>query len=490
MSLSVNGIVNIQLLVSPAAPTARGFGTALLLGTNSLPLNQRIILATQLSDVSAAGFATNSQEYLAATAYFSQSPAPSSLLIGNRFTSAQAGTLLGSPAVSGVFSTYTGITNGGFDITVNATLIQVTGLNLSGAASMAAIAALIQTKLAAGLASTTCTWNGTAFVITSPTTGVTSLVSFAVAPTGGGSPTDASTQLGFTVASGAQSVAGIASETMAASWAASAIFNPTWYGMLLTSAASTQDIKDSAAYAEANVNVFFYTTPDPNAPLSSASTDLGSFMQNLGYNRTAGQFSSQGPYAAASMMGRIFTVDYTQPNATITLMFKQEPGIPIENLNPTQAAALTAKNLNYYVSRGGFAEIEHGVVANGRHIDEVIGLDWLQATAQNNIFTAMATNVSKIPQTDAGAAVLVQALNNALAAGTFNGLLAPGVWTGAPLGTKRTNDVLETGYYAYATPVAQQSPSDRAARKAPAISAICIGAGAIESCAVTITFQR
>ncbi len=318
-------------------------------------------------------------------------------------------------------------------------------------------------------------------------------MTLAVAPTGGGAPTDASTQLGFTGAAGALPVAGIAIENMAATLQASDIFaagSNGWYGLALTSVASVQDNKDAAAYAEAGKKLFFYTISDPNAELSAATSDLGYFFKNLTYNRSAGQFSSSSPYAAVSMAARFFIVDYTQPNSTITIKFKQEPGIQLEPLTATQSAALKAKALNYYVDRGGFPMVEEGVVANGRFIDEVIGLDWLQATVQNSVFTVLATNVTKIPQTDAGTAVLVQAVDKALSAGVLNGLLAPGVWTGANLGTKKNGDFLENGYYVFGQAVKDQLPSDRALRKSPAISAICIGAGAIHSCAVTITFQR
>lgn len=492
MSLTVDGVVQVQMQVAPQAPVAKGFGTLLLIGTNSLPLEERIRQYTQISDVG-VDFATSTQEYLAAQAYFGQSPAPALLMIGNRFAAAQAGKLRGSAGVSALFTDYQSVTNGGFDVSVNGTLIQVTGLNLSGAASMAAIAALIQTKLAAGLASTLCTWNTNKFVIASPTTGTASLVSLAAAPTGAGSPTDASTLLGFTGAAGALPVAGIALETMATTLLASDIFaagSSGWYGLALTSAASVQDNKDAAAYAETGKKLFFYTISDPNAELAAATSDLGYFFKNLTYNRSAGSFSTSSPNAADSLAARFFIVDYSQPQSTITGKFKQEPGVMLEPVTPTQAAALKAKNLNYYVDRGGLAMVEEGVVANGRFIDEVIGLDWLQATVQNAVFTVLATSTTKIPQTDAGVAILVQAVDLALSKGALNGLLAPGIWTGQSLGTKKTGDLLETGYYVFAQAVKDQLPADRALRKAPALTAICIGAGAIHSCAITITFQR
>src|SRR4051812_22368916 len=178
MTLPVSDIVSVQVQVAPSAPVAAGFGTGLAMGRSTiLPLEERVRTYSTYAGV-AVDFAANTNENKAAAAYFGQTPAPAQMMIGRQFLAAQAGKLRGSASVSALFSDYTGITNGGFDITVNATTIQVTALNLSGAVSMAAIATLIQAKLAAGLASTTCTWTGTYFLITSPTTGPTSLCSY------------------------------------------------------------------------------------------------------------------------------------------------------------------------------------------------------------------------------------------------------------------------------------------------------------------------
>jgi len=491
MSLSVDSVVSVQILVAPQAPVARGFGVGLVLGQATiLPLYDRVRVYTKLTGGVSVDFASNTEEYKAAQAYFSQSPAPKQLMIGRRFLAAQAGQLRGA-GVSSVLATYTGTTNGGFDITINGVNRQIFALDLSGAASMAAIATLIQTKLNAALAGTTCTWDGTSrFIITSPTTGTASIVLYAVAPTGGSSPTDASTLLGFSASSGALTIAGIATESQTDSLNASAVANPGFYGVTLTAAASTQDIKDTMAWTEAGKYVFVYTTNDANAKLSASTTDLGYYAKNLGYARSFGQFSSGSPYAAVSAMARAFVVDFDQPNSTITLKFKQEPGIAGEVLTETERLALEGKNLNYYTDVGGFLMLAQGVMANGRYFDEVHGLDWLQATVQNAVFTRLATAVTKIPLTDRGATKLVQAAQGAFNKALSNGLLAPGTWLGADLGEVKYGDFLPTGYYVYAGKKVDMLQADIDARKSPPISAIGIGAGAIHSAAITFTFQR
>lgn len=491
MSLSVSDIVSFTTLVAAQSPTAQGFGTGLVVGSNSLPLEERIRTYTGIAGV-AVDFATSTQEYLAAQAYFGQTPAPAFLKIGNRYASAQAGRLRGAP-VSSVLATYTGITNGGFDVSIDGTNRTIILVDLSGAASMAAVAAILQTRLQVALASTLCTWDpvGLKFVITSPTTGTSSLVGYAVAPTGGSGTTDASTILGFTAAAGALTVPGIALETLTASLGASQVFDPDFSDLTLVDA-STQDIKDAMAWAEAASPkvIFWYTTSDANAKLSAATSDLFYYAKNLGYVRSVGQFSSS-PYGVVSAMARLDIVDYNQPNSTITLEFKQEPGIAIEVLTETERLALLGKNANFYTSFGGFAMIDGGgKTASGRFVDEVRGLDWFEATSKNAIFGKLATSVTKIPQTDAGVAKLVQAEELVCNQAVANGLFAPGVWLGANLGEVKTGDFLSTGFYVYAQSVASQSSADRALRKSPPITVIACGAGAIHSVAVTAIFQR
>jgi len=497
MTLPLTDVAAVTMLVSPSAPTARGFGTNFLLGSNSLPLEERMRFYASLSDV-AVDHLTSSEEYKGATAHFAQIPAPPPILIGNRFTTAQAGRLRGG-TVSSTLSAYTGITNGGFDIVINGTNRQIFALDFSGAASLAAVATLIQTKLNAALSGTTCTWSATLnrFTITSPTTGTSSTVGYAVAPTGGSSPTDVSATLGFTFATGALSVNGIAIESMTDSLNASQIFNGTFYSVQLTGTASTQDVKDAMAWAEGAKVLFWYSTADTNAPISSATSDLGYYASNLGYNRTVSMsdLANSTLYLSLSGAARLASVDYDQPNSITTLKFKQAPGFAPAPLTSTQAANLKAKHYNYYVSRGDiggtpFSMFEEGVVANGRFIDEVIGLDWLQATLRTALFAALATSPTGIPNTDAGAGMLVQAATGALNKAVTNGLLAPGNWRGPNVGEVKTGQFLPAGFYIFAGRVADQSTTDRDLRKSPPLTAIGIGAGAIHSVALTFTFQR
>ncbi len=496
MSLSISNVVSVTVLVSATPLSTPGFGKGLFLGRATvLSLQNRVASYTKLTGGVDVDFNSTTEEYKAAQVYFAQSPAPKGpFKIGRQFLAAQAGVLKGG-TVSSTIGDYTGITNGGFDITINGVNRQIFALDFSAQTLMTGVATVIQTKLAAALASTTCTWDSvrSCFVITSPTTGTSSLVGFASAPTGGSSPTDQSTLLGFTSSAGGRTFAGIAIESLTAALVATRAVDGDWYGLSLPVQATVQDNKDAMAFAESTKIKFWCTTADANCFDSTATSDLMFYAKNLSLKYTKVIYSTA-PYAAMSAEAREHSIDFRQPNSTITLEFKQMPLVPVEPLNDTQIAAIKAKNGGVYVSAAsgssGFAMLTGSRMANGQASDEVLNLDAFSAEWQTRVFNALATNPTKVPQTDQGVAALVQAGDGACKQFVLNAAFAPGFWKGAPVGTVNTGDFLERGYYQFAQPVASQSDGDRAARLCPPITVIGIGAGAIESVAMTFIFQR
>ncbi len=121
--------------------------------------------------------------------------------------------------------------------------------------------------------------------------------------------------------------------------------------------------------------------------------------------------------------------------------------------------------------------------------DQVWGTLWLRSALQVAGFNAIATTPTKLPQTEAGIALLRNAYTQVLEQGVVNGFIAPGKWNspvlfGNPQTLRQTVETL--GYYVYSIPVSQQSQTDRVARKAPAISIAVKLAGAVHSSAVVV----
>lgn len=270
-----------------------------------------------------------------------------------------------------------------------------------------------------------------------------------------------------------------------------------WYGLHLAvpEADYPNDadiITVSAAIEASTVSRIFGITTDEATILDAATTtDLASKLKAAKYSRTFIQYSTSSRYAALSAFARAFTVDFTGSNTTITLKFKQEPGIIYETLGTSQANNLEAKNCNVYVYyENDTAILEQGVMSNGDFFDERHGLDWLQNAVQTADFNTLYTSTTKIPQTDAGTTTRIANIELVLDKAVQNGLFAPGKWTGGPMGQLNTGDMLTKGYYTWAENVDDQLQVDREARKGVPIQVAGKLAGAVHYGSVAITVVR
>ncbi|EMM0382364.1 DUF3383 domain-containing protein [Pluralibacter gergoviae] len=268
-----------------------------------------------------------------------------------------------------------------------------------------------------------------------------------------------------------------------------------WYGLALADSADLvdADVISVAAAIEASSlsRILAVTTADPDVLVTGNTDNLGYKLKAAGYGRTFWQYSTSSKYAAISAFGRAFTVNFNGSNTTITLKFKAEPGVTYETLTVSQAAAIDAINGNVYVYYANdTAIIQQGVMSNGDFFDERHGLDWLQNYVQTNLYNLLYTSTTKIPQTDAGVTRLMTNVEQSLDQAANNGLVAPGVWNGGPIGQLASGDTLTKGYYVHAGPISAQVQADREARKSPVIQAAIKLAGAIHYADVQINVVR
>lgn len=121
--------------------------------------------------------------------------------------------------------------------------------------------------------------------------------------------------------------------------------------------------------------------------------------------------------------------------------------------------------------------------------DQVWGTLWLASELEVAGFNAIATTPTKIPQTEAGIALLRNAYTRILEQGVVNGFIAPGAWNSPVLfGNPATlvDSVANLGYYVYSQPVSQQLQTARVARQAPVIQIAVKLAGAVHSSSVIV----
>jgi hypothetical protein len=494
-ALPVSRLINVGVVIAPKAAQQQNLSSMLLLGTSEVIDTQERYRIYATIDAVSADFGTTAPEYLAALLWFSQSPQPAPILIGRWANVATKGGVRGKPlsATEQALANFTAIVAGSFSYQKDgAAATNVTGLNFSAATSLSDVAATIQAN--AGMAGTTVVWNPTyaRFEVKSNTAGAASAISFFAAHTGA-IGVDVSGLLGLRSTQGGYVWAGQALETaIAAVTLFDANYGQAWYGLHVLGAV-TADHLAIAAFVEATNNKHLYSvnTQDANVLSAAAQTDVAYQLKALGYKKTFVQYSSASAYAVISALAKQLSVDYSGSNTTLTLMFKQEPGVVAEALNATQIAALEGKNCNVFVAyNNNTAILEPAVTSSGIFVDVITGTDWMATDIQTALFNALYTNTTKIPQTDDGMHMLKTVIESRCSQAVINGLLGPGTWTDGGFGLLKTGDFLPNGFYVYAPSVASQSVADRGARKSVPFQVAAKMAGAVHSIQLTINVNQ
>lgn len=499
VTVDQSDFVSVSVSWTPLSVPFENFGTLLIMGDSSvIDVNERIRVYTSEQGM-AVDFASNTPEYQAATLFFSQSPQPSIVYIGRWASVATAGELKGATLnpTQALLSNFTSITNGSYAIAINGTSHEMSNLNFSAAQNMNGVASILQTALVASFSTgVRCIWNAayTRFEIYSNTTGGSSSVGFGAPIAVIGATTNVATLLGLTAASGASPlVPGHVAESALAGVQALVATSSDWYGLMdaTTVALQQADYIAIAAYilAGSRQRVFGTTITNTNVLDPTQTSDLGSVLQSLN-NRKVFWLYSQTPYAVATMFGRAFTVDFEGNNTTITLAYKQAPGLVGEHLNETQFATLIGKggSVNISVSNGAVM-LWNGQMSNGYWFDEVHGIDWLQNQIQTDVFNLLYGTTTKIPQTDAGDNQIATAIAAGCEAGVNNGLIAPGQWNADGFGQLQRGMALSKGYYIYYPPIATQSENLRQERVSVPFQVAVKLAGAVQNVNVLLNIN-
>ncbi|CAN0620541.1 putative exported phage protein [Burkholderia multivorans] len=487
--LPVSRRINVTINMSPLAAQGANMNTALFLGASSvIDTNERMRPYGGIDEVT-ADYGTNTPEYYAAALYFEQTPQPAQLNIGRWAKTATSGSLRG-----GVLSTaqqaiaeWQAITAGAFDITIDGAQKVLTNLNFAAQTNLNGVATVINAELAGAVV----TWDGSRFVVTSSSTGIVSTVSYATAPAAG---TDISAMLGLTSSLASTPANGIAAEQPVD---AVALFLDRFANKFLGLEFADSSLTDDQHVAVANLieadqaHIYGVTTQNPQAMDPTVSTDLASRLQALKLKYTVIQYSSASPYAISSFLGRLLTVNFDGNNTTITMDYKQEPGIIAETLGTNAANALKAKNCNVFVEYDNdTAIVQYGVTPSGIFVDSIYNAIWFKNEIQTDCYNLQYQSTTKIPQTDTGNAQFSATIAAACEKAVDNGYLAPGVWNSDGFGAIAKGQTLAKGYYIYAPPISSQSQADREARKSVPFQIAAKEAGAIGDVDIAITVNR
>ena len=493
-ALDVGRVIRVTVNLQPLAAGRRSFGTLLILGDNDvIDQDERIRSYVNLDGV-AGDFGLNSPEYYAASLYYGQTPRPLDLMIGRWLSSDVPAVLKGSvlSTAERALSLWTAITDGGFTIPVNSTPEEITGLDFSLATNLDGVASIINTALVTASVNAGIIWNGERFIITTTNKGATETVGYLTAPTTGD---DISEMMKLTDGLALPPIQGADAETPTEAVARVADMSSAWYGLMFATETkiSDDDLIDVAGFIEgaAQSRIFGVTSSDGLMLEATVDTDIASVLKKLGYQRSFVLFSRQNPYAVASMFGRAFSVNFNANRSTITLKFKQLPGVIYEQIKETYAQALAAKNANVFAFYNtDQAILQEGTMANGAFFDEIHGTDWLQNALQIELWNVLYQSKTKVPQTNEGMNILATVCKRVCEEGQNNGLIADsGTWNADGFGVLERGDVIP-GFYIYFQNVLEQPQSEREQRKATPIQIAVKLAGAIHTVDVLVDVNR
>lgn len=496
-AIPISQIVNVQIGTTPSAPERQGFASLLFITTENVPQSpaEGIKYYFSQEDV-AADWAPTSEVYKASLNYYSPNPRPQIFAVGQKYTAAQSGALIGGGLAESDVLVWQAITDGSFSVSVDGSAsADITGMDFSGDAALTDVAATIQTALAATFTGVTCTYDSTSnrFTITSGTAGNASSVSYLQnAATGTNIVELLQGQQGA-----ATKYSGIDVEASVQSSLNRLENAGGWYFFALDkSMRDTQDVLDAAAWAQTRIKQFFALSNNPDSKDPSISTDQGSQLNAAGYTRTFSMFSDYPEeYPEVGAAGKAATVDFEFPNSALTLAYKELPGVTPEGLTTAELTTLENKGVVAYISFRSSANTNAGnqqtvnglsnsYMAAGSPVwqDTIHGVDWLQNAIETNVFTYIKTRPTKVPLTDEGGVALESQVILALDQGVGNGLIAES-------GVTSEGVFLPNGYDTTRQNVVDIPTSERLARTGPKIDFIAIGAGAIHGAEIRGIFE-
>lgn len=493
-ALSIDRVVRVSVNLQPLAASRRNFGVLLLVGASDVidPV-ERIRSYTGIDGI-AQDFGLDAPEYAAAELFFSQTPRPSLVQVG-RWVKALSPAILHGAIMDGVSATaagWTPITDGSFAVTINGVETSITGLDFSGVTNLNGVASVINEGLSehGGV----CRFDGERFTLSTSTAGASATLGYATAvkvsdSDGGG--TDISVLLRWTADTALAPIDGSDGETPKECVALLAD-RGDWYGCVFTDPLTLEQHLEVAGYIEAasKSRIYGITVTDTRILDSAYTEDIASRLKALKRKRSMVAFS-RNPHAVVSALGRAFVVNFSANRSTITLKFKQLPGVVAEGLSESQAVALTAKRCNVFAAYNNDTSIyQEGVMSGDAYFDEIHGTDWLQNAVQNEIWNLLYQSKTKIPQTNAGVNQIVNVIEGVMNEAVNNALVAPGVWNADGFGQIERGDYLPKGYYIYTMPMELQPQSEREQRKAPPIQCAIKLAGAIHFVDVMIDVNR
>lgn len=387
-------------------------------------------------------FGTNSEEYARAVMYFGWISKIGTVAPKISFAfwaeAATAPTLYGAPGAY-VLATFTAISSGGFILTMGGSAQTVSGLNLSSAGSLAAVAtdlqAAIRAKTGGGTLFTaaTVTYDSTraCFDVVGGTTGAGN-IAIAAAPSG----TDLAGPLGWLAANAILSP-GVAAQSITQLLIANTNADNNFGSFAFTNSAGLDQaqVVEAATWNNAQNNMYMYSVGVSAANSAAYSAAL---LALSGVSVTLSPITTEYPEQIPMMI--LAATDYTRVNAVQNYMFQENFLVTPSVTTDADADTYDAIRVNYYgqtQTAGVLRQFyQRGYMMGGSNVptdqNTYANEIWFKDDATQNIMSLLLA-LPQVAANSGGAMLLYTTIQSTIVTAVANGTIS----VGKPLTTQQ-----------------------------------------------------
>ena len=444
-------------------------------------------------------FGTTSEEYRLANVFFGQELTPigaggylviGSWRSGNEVFAATSGKLVGKQlSEASTVSALQLVTDGSLKISIDSVEQILTNLDFSNATNLDEVVTIIDTALTDASA----TLVNNSIVITSDTTGDTSLVSYPIVNTTG---TFIGNILGLATGTGAILVDGLATETLTletklASISAIKSVYPVKSFVFIDNPTDVESLA-LASYCQANYVTSFEVFEDS----SNFTIDIANVCWEIklkGYSNYRMLFDKGGDVGySVAQMSRGHVVKFDGENTAMTLQLKQLNGVTPYKYSDSELLNAKKIGLDLYVT---FKDVPKNLCGVGNDFfDNRYNLIALRDSIQTSYFNTLAGTQTKIPQTERGVLAIKDDITQSLKRFRKAGVIGTGLkWNGFDkFGDEATfmKNIEDEGFYILFQKLSEQLQVDRENRIAPVCQIAIKYAGAIHTGNVLVNIEK
>lgn len=491
MSIPASKLVNV--IPSVLSPGGNSLSLNAVFLTNSTRVPVGTVQAfSSLEDVQDFFGPTSIEATLAAiyfAGYNGATTLPGTLYFA-QYNSSAVAAYLRSGSFAGVTLTELQGLSGVLTLTVDGDPLTTATINLSSASSFSNAASLIQTALHTVIAGTTCTYDSQlqAFVITSPTTGGASTITFATGTLSEG--------LKLTASTGAVLSQGAAPAVPAAFMSNVAEATQNWATFMTCFSLTTDELLDFAQWVQTTNQRYAFVGWDSDATVLAGPSPTSFGAQAVAADMV-GLFPIYEPAddngngrKAAFVCGTVASINFARQNGRITFAYKGQPGLVADITSATVADNLKGNGYNFYAAyataNDRFVMLQPGSTPGPWNwFDAYVNQIWLNSELQL-AFMNLLTQVPAVPYNAEGYNLLRQAANDPIQRALFAGVIQPGVslsnaqraQVNSAAGINIADSLQNNGYYLQ---ILDAPPEVRAQRGSPPMTLWYTDGGSIQN---------